>query len=155
MNIYKEIETERINNIKPVGLDYLLLDYVQKKVKLLSKKLNPARRPAYTGKRIPFDIVDKVVECYKKGMISPEICELYCVSSSTVNKIRRNAIRSGELEMAGIRERISSKKKARIVRLLKQGKTYLYIQDEVKVSAGTVGNVKREWLKQRFLKHDL
>ena len=114
MNIYEEIELDRVSKIKPLSLNHLL-----RVAKITAPVVQRNKSTGtYSGKKIPQEIVEQVQGMALKGVPRIEIEKECGISKYSVNKIKMD-MRAEGIEVPGMRvdtrvaEKIASVKKMR------------------------------------------
>ena len=126
MNIYQEIERERVANIRPIGLDFLLHSYrnTPKKEKIADPKL-------------------RILELFTQGKSHREVARMMGCSVSTVFRVKQEYRRNGYFKRRK-RAKMTEELQNMVESLILKGVAREEIEEKLSLSKSTVNKVKRE-----------
>ena len=126
MNIYQEIERERVANIRPIGLNFLLYDY------------------GYTPK--PEEKVDhkkRILKLINEGKNHQEVARIVGYSVSHVFRVMREYRKNGDFKPRK-RVKMTEELQNMVESLILKGVSRVEIEEKLNLSKSTVNKVKRE-----------
>ena len=126
MNIYQEIERERVANIRPIGLDFLLYDYGSTPKK--KKKVDPKLR---------------ILELITQGKNHREVARMVGYSVSHVFRVMQEYRKLGRFK-SGKRAKMTEELQSMVENLILKGVARAEIEEKLNLSKSTVNRIKRE-----------
>ena len=126
MSLYQEIERERIENIRPIGLDFLLYDYGSTPKK--EKKVDPKLR---------------ILELITAGTNHREVARIMGYSVSHVFRVMQEYRKLGRFKSVN-RVKMTEELHSMVENLILKGVARAEIEEKLNLSKSTVNKIKRE-----------
>ena len=126
MNIYQEIERERVANIRPIGLDFLLYDYG-----------NTPKKAAEPGYK------ERILELVTAGVNHQEVARIMGYSVSHVFRVMQEYRRNGKFKPPK-RVKMTEELHSMVENLILKGVSRVKIEEKLNLSKSTVNRIKNE-----------
>ena len=128
MNIYQEIERERVANIKPIGLNFLLYDL----------ESVPKNKEEIDHKK-------RIVKLLNEGKSRREVAHIVGYSVSHVFRVMREYRKNGDFRPRK-RVKMTEELQGMVEALILKGVPRVEIEERMNLSKSTVNKIKRELL---------
>ena len=126
MSLYQEIERERVENIRPIGLDFLLYDY------------------GHTPKKTEeLDHKKRILELITAGKNHQEVARIVGYSVSHVFRVMREYKKNGDFKPRK-RAKMTEELHSMVENLIFKGAARVEIEEKLNLSKSTVNKIKRE-----------
>ena len=126
MNIYQEIERERVANIRPIGLNFLLYDYGS----------TPKKKEEVDHKK-------RILKLIAAGKNHQEVARIVGYSVSHVFRVMREYKKTGEFKPRK-RAKMTEELQNMVESLILKGVARAEIEEKLNLSKSTVNKIKRE-----------
>ena len=126
MNIYQEIERERVANIRPIGLNFLLYDYGS--IPKIKEEIDHKKR---------------ILKLINEGKNHQEVARIVGYSVSHIFRVMREYRQNGDFKPRK-RVKMTEELQNMVENLILKGVARAEIEEKLSLSKSTVNKIKRE-----------